>query len=66
MTTTFVFKNEMILCRQTLTGWLPLQIELPQINDTQKDGENSIKTVKSSKRPISIKKDKNHFPKIGI
>lgn len=32
----------------------------------QKEGANNMSTVKSSRRPRSIKKERNHFPGTGI
>ena len=34
MTTAFVFDNETVLCRHTVTGWWPLQVTLPKTEAT--------------------------------
>src|SRR5690606_34895036 len=33
MSHAFILRDETILCRQTLHGWWPMQVELPQLNN---------------------------------
>ncbi|WP_201616547.1 MULTISPECIES: NAD(+) diphosphatase [Psychrobacter] len=38
MTRAFVFSDDTLLCRQTIDGWWPLQIQLPPLSDANNNG----------------------------
>ena len=43
MTTAFVLDNETILCQRTLTGWLPIQVALPDHQSVTTDEHQSYR-----------------------